>query len=62
MVVAMIISVIALQESTKSPDETMNYGYHRYNIIAGFVNTTYVIFNFIFDFIEQMHHIVEHWD
>jgi len=62
MVAALFISVKCLQLSQLERDEHYSCGYERFNILAAFVNTVYIFFNFIFEFVENLHHIVEHWD
>ena len=30
--------------------------------MAAFINATYIFFTFIFDFVDTLHHMVEHWE
>lgn len=48
--------------SIKPKDDEYNYGYRRFNTLASFVNAVYLVFTFIFEFVDQLHHIVEHWE
>lgn len=62
MIAAMYFSSKALQLSQKPKDDEFNYGYRRFNILAAFINSVYLIFTFIFDFVDILHHSVEHWE
>ena len=44
-------------------DRHYNYGMaRRMNLLAAFFNCVYLIFTFVFDWVENLHHIMEHWD
>ncbi len=62
MVCALVFSSKALEMSNKANDDTYNFGYRRYNILAAFINTVYLLFSFMFGFVDNLHHIVEHWE
>jgi Co/Zn/Cd efflux system component len=62
MVCALVFSSKALEMSNKANDEIYNFGYRRYNILAAFINTVYLLFSFMFGFVDNLHHIVEHWE
>lgn len=62
MICALLFSSKALQLSQKPKDEDFNYGYRRFNILAAFINSVYLVFTFIFDFVDILHHSVEHWE
>eukprot|EP00347_Sterkiella_histriomuscorum_P010012 403339025 len=59
---ALCFSSKALELSLKPSDEDYSFGYRRYNILAAFVNTVYLMFSFIFNFVDNLHHMVEHWE
>lgn len=59
---ALYFSSVALKLSSKPKDDEFNYGYRRFNILAAFINAVYLIFTFIFDFVDLLHHMVEHWE
>ena len=56
------MSLKALTIYQKPRDDKFNFGYRRINILAAFVNTIYLLFSFIFDFMENLHHVIEHWE
>lgn len=62
MMGALCFSSKALELSLKPQDEDYNFGYRRYNILAAFVNCVYLMFSFLFNFVDNLHHIVEHWE
>lgn len=62
MLGALVFSSKALELSLKPQDEDYIYGYRRYNILAAFVNTVYLMFSFVFNLVDNLHHMVEHWE
>jgi divalent metal cation (Fe/Co/Zn/Cd) transporter len=62
MLVSLIFSSKALQLSQKPKDEDYPYGYRRFNIMAAFVNTVYLLFSVVFCFVDNLHHMLEHWE
>lgn len=62
MMAALCFSSKALELSLKPKDEEYNFGYRRYNILAAFINCVYLLFSFMFNFVDNLHHIVEHWE
>jgi divalent metal cation (Fe/Co/Zn/Cd) transporter len=49
-------------KSHKKNDRHYNYGYRRINLLAAFFNCVFLIFIFIFDWMETIHHLMEHWE
>ena len=44
-------------------DRHYNYGVaRRMNLLATFFNCVYLIFTFVFDWVENLHHIMERWE
>mmetsp|Transcript_44198 Transcript_44198/g.42908 ORF Transcript_44198/g.42908 Transcript_44198/m.42908 type:complete len:181 (-) Transcript_44198:120-662(-) len=62
MVCALVFSLKALQMGKKAKDDQFNFGYRRFNILAAFINADYLIFTFIFDLVDNFHHLIESWD
>ena len=62
MLAALMFSSKALQLSQKQKDEDYPFGYRRFNIMAAFVNSVYLLFSFVFNFVDNLHHMVEHWE
>ena len=62
MLSALVFSSKALQLSQKPKDDDYPYGYRRFNIMAAFVNSVYLLFSFIFNFVDNLHHMLEHWE
>ena len=62
MLTALGFSSKALALSQKPKDEDYIFGYRRHNLLAAFVNTAYLLFSFIFTLVDNLHHMVEHWD
>jgi Co/Zn/Cd efflux system component len=59
MVGTMIFSLKSLKLSQKPKDDSFNFGYRRFNILAAFFNSVYLIFTFIFDVVDNLHHLAE---
>lgn len=62
MLSALVFSSKALQLSQKPKNDDYPFGYRRYNIMAAFVNSVYLMFSFLFNFVDNLHHMVEHWE
>jgi Co/Zn/Cd efflux system component len=62
MLAALVFSSKALQLSQKPRDDEYPFGYRRFNIMAAFVNTVYLLFSFVFQFVDNLHHMLEHWE
>jgi Co/Zn/Cd efflux system component len=62
MLSALVFSSKALQLSQKPKDEDYPFGYRRFNVLAAFVNSVYLLFSFVFSFVDNLHHMVEHWE
>jgi len=62
MISALVFSSKALELSLNKEDEDYEYGYRRFNILAAFVNSVYLMFSFMFNFVDNLHHMVEHWE
>lgn len=62
MISALVFSSKALQLSLNKEDDDYEYGYRRFNILAAFVNSVYLMFSFMFNFVDNLHHMVEHWE
>ena len=46
----------------KAKDDDYPFGYRRFNVMAAFVNSVYLLFSFVFGFVDNLHHMVEHWE
>ena len=62
MLGALVFSSKALEISLNPKDEDYFYGYRRYNILAAFVNSVYLMFSFMFSFVDNLNHLIEHWE
>lgn len=48
--------------ASMSYDRHYNFGQRRINLLATFFNCVFMIFIFVFDWVENIHHVMEHWD
>lgn len=62
MLSALVFSSKALQLSQKPRDDDYPFGYRRFNIMAAFVNSVYLLFSVVFSFVDNLHHMLEHWE
>ena len=62
MLSALVFSSKALQLSQMPKNEDFQFGYRRFNLLAAFVNSVYLLFSFVFAFVDNLHHMVEHWE
>lgn len=62
MLSALGFSSKALDLAQKQDSNSFLYGYRRFNILAAFVNSCYLLFSFVFGFVDNLHHMVEHWE
>ncbi|CDW76790.1 cation transporter [Stylonychia lemnae] len=62
MLCSLGFSAKALQLSFKSKTNSFQFGYRRFNVLAAFVNSVYLLFSFVFGFVDNLHHMVEHWE
>lgn len=62
MLCALAFSAKSLELSVQPPDEDFMFGYRRYNVMAAFVNSVYLMFSFMFSFVENLNHLIEHWE
>ena len=62
MLSALAFSSKALQLSFKTKTNSFLFGYRRFNVLAAFVNSVYLLFSFVFGFVDNLHHMVEHWE
>ena len=51
-----------LEGTHRKHDRHFNFGYRRINLLAAFFNCVFLIFIFIFDWMETIHHMMEHWE
>lgn len=55
-----VYSLKTISEAKKPADQHYNFGYKRQNLLAAFVNATFLIYQVFFTLLESMHHIAEH--
>ena len=59
MMTALVISFRCIKLSQNPSDDHYNYGYRRLNLLATFINTVFLIFAFIFNLVDNFHHLAE---
>jgi hypothetical protein len=47
---------------TVTKDRHYNFGQRRINLLAAFFNCVFLIFIFVFDWVENVHIVMEHWE
>jgi zinc transporter 5/7 len=52
----------ALQLSTSTPDTIFTMGYLRIDILSAFCNCIYIQCMELFELLETLHHMIEHWE
>lgn len=62
MISSLGFSAKALQLSFKGKTNSFMFGYIRFNVLAAFVNASYLMYSFVFGFVDNLHHMVEHWE
>jgi len=62
MLCALGFSSKALELASKAQSHAFVFGYARVNVLAAFVNACYLLFSFVFGFVDNLHHMVEHWE
>ena len=48
--------------SSNYQDRHYNFGYRRVLLMATFLNCVFIIFSTTFDWLENVHHLIEHWE
>ena len=62
MITSLGFSSKALDLSFKKKTNSFSFGFIRCNVLAAFVNSVYLLFSFVFGFVDNLHHMVEHWE
>ena len=52
----------AARNTSTTIDRHYNFGHRRINLLAAFFNCVFLIFIFVFDWVENVHVVMEHWE